>query len=203
MTLETLAPILEGITQAFGAHCAAALINLDKKGATIIAIANGEVISRSVGDSADPFWQPLEEGDTIITETVITKGGKKFRCTRVHLPSTGDDPVALLIVADLAVPLIVQDYFRTLLPATSPASPPPTLDLSQALGVLLQEAVTKASKPVALMGKEEKLTVIRHLDEHGAFLLRGSIEDVAKELQISRFTVYNYLDEIRGNSNDD
>ncbi|MCP4606219.1 MAG: hypothetical protein GY847_37870 [Proteobacteria bacterium] len=203
MRLETLSPILEGITQTFGPHCAAALIEPDKNKPTIIAIANGDMISRSVGDSADPFWQPPIEENHVVTETVITKGGNKFRCTRVRLPSTSDGPVALLIVLDLAVPLIIQNYFQTILPPISPASPPPALDLSQALGVLLREAVTKVSKPVALMGKEEKLRVIRHLDEHGVFLLRGSIEDVARELQISRFTVYNYLDEIRGNSNDD
>lgn len=203
MKSEALVPILEGVVRTFGTHCTAALVELgDVAAPVIIAIANGGLISRSVGDSAHPFWHPRTEGECIATEMVTTKSGGKFRCTSVRPTPPGDPPIGLLIVLDLSVPLIIHDYFQDLLPPGPPAPSPPGLDLSQALEALLREAVAKTGKPVALMGKDEKLAVIRYLDEHGAFLLRGSVEDAAKELQISRFTVYNYLDEIRTNPND-
>lgn len=200
---KVLVPILEGIVRAFGTHCAAALVKLDEATAPIIAIANGELVSRSVGDSALPFWRsPVAEEHSVI-ETVITKTGAKFRSTCVRLLLPDNRPVGLLILLDLTVPLIIRDYFQGLLPPSLPAPPPLSLDLSRALEALLREAVAKVGQPVALMGKDEKLAVIRYLDEHGAFLLRGSVEDVGRELGISRFTVYNYLDEIRTESNDE
>ncbi len=34
---------------------------------------------------------------------------------------------------------------------------------------------------------------MRRLDELGAFTLRKAVEDIADRLEVSRFTVYNYL----------
>ncbi|MDY7077894.1 MAG: helix-turn-helix domain-containing protein [Chloroflexota bacterium] len=200
---KALVPILEGVVHAFGMHCAAALVELGEATTSIIAIANGALISRSVGDSALPFWHSPVTEEHSVTKTVTTKTGAKFRSTCMRLLLPGNHPTGLLIILDLTVPLIVRDYFQGFWPPSLPAPPPLSLDLSRALEVLLSEAVARVGKPVTLMGKDEKLTVIRYLDEHGAFLLRGSVEDVARELQISRFTVYNYLDEIRTRSDDE
>ena len=35
----------------------------------------------------------------------------------------------------------------------------------------------------------------RRLDERGAFLIKKSVEQVAERLGVSRFTIYNYLDQ--------
>ena len=45
------------------------------------------------------------------------------------------------------------------------------------------------------LDKEDKVAVVRYLDNKGAFLIKKSAERVADFLGISRFTVYNYLNE--------
>lgn len=47
--------------------------------------------------------------------------------------------------------------------------------------------------PLAELGRKEKQTVVRILEERGAFSLRHGVETVASALGVSRFTVYNYL----------
>lgn len=47
------------------------------------------------------------------------------------------------------------------------------------------------------MQKEHKLKIVEVLDEKGVFLIKGAVDDVANAIGVSRYSVYNYLDEIR------
>jgi hypothetical protein len=48
------------------------------------------------------------------------------------------------------------------------------------------------------LSREDKQRAVKMLDERGAFVLRRSVEDVADALGVSRITIYNYLNAIRG-----
>lgn len=48
------------------------------------------------------------------------------------------------------------------------------------------------------MKKHHKAAVVRELDEAGFFLIRDSVDHVAGRLDVTRYTIYNYLSEIRG-----
>lgn len=65
------------------------------------------------------------------------------------------------------------------------------------LDFLLQECQIEIGKPVAAMSKEDKCKAIKYLDKKGAFLVKKSGDKVCKFFDISKFTLYNYLDEIR------
>ena len=49
------------------------------------------------------------------------------------------------------------------------------------------------------MSKEDKVSIVEALEEKGVFLIKGAVDYVAKVLCVSRYTIYNYLDEIRVN----
>ncbi len=46
---------------------------------------------------------------------------------------------------------------------------------------------------LADLSREDKQRAVRLLDHRGAFQLRRAVEEVADALDVSRFTVYNYL----------
>lgn len=48
------------------------------------------------------------------------------------------------------------------------------------------------------MNKEAKIKLLRFLDERGVFLIQKSGQKVCELLGISKFTLYNYLEEARG-----
>ena len=48
------------------------------------------------------------------------------------------------------------------------------------------------------LSREKKQAAVRILDEQGVFLIRKSVETVAKAMGVSRITIYNYLNAIRG-----
>jgi uncharacterized protein YqgV (UPF0045/DUF77 family) len=48
------------------------------------------------------------------------------------------------------------------------------------------------------LSREKKQAAVRIMDEQGVFLIRKSVETVAKAMGVSRITIYNYLNAIRG-----
>ncbi len=62
---------------------------------------------------------------------------------------------------------------------------------------IVLSVIQRSTIPVDLMAKEDKIELVRIFEERGVFLVKGAVEYVAEVLNVSRYTVYNYLDEIR------
>ena len=64
----------------------------------------------------------------------------------------------------------------------------------------LERAVASVEREIggrlADMDRAQKQAAVRRLDEHGAFLLRGAVEDVAGWMGVSKVTLYTYLNAI-------
>jgi predicted transcriptional regulator YheO len=58
---------------------------------------------------------------------------------------------------------------------------------------LIEQAVAKVGKPVAMMNKDDKVAVVQYLDHAGAFLITKSGDKVSSYLGISKFTLYSYM----------
>ena len=72
------------------------------------------------------------------------------------------------------------------------------LALQSALERLVAAVELELGASLADLDREQKQVAVRMLDDKGAFLLRKSIEDVADAMGVSRITIYNYLNNIRG-----
>ena len=70
--------------------------------------------------------------------------------------------------------------------------------LADALGILVGRIEEELGAPLQDLDRSGKQTAIRLLDDRGAFQLRKSIEEVADLMEVSRITIYNYLNAIRG-----
>ena len=58
---------------------------------------------------------------------------------------------------------------------------------------MMQRELIKTGKDISQLTKDEKSQIVNNLDKMGAFLIKKSVERVAEFLDISRFTIYNYL----------
>lgn len=65
--------------------------------------------------------------------------------------------------------------------------------LQGALERLIETVERELGRPIGRLDRAGKQEAVRRLDELGAFTLRRAVEDVADRLEVSRFTVYNYL----------
>ncbi|MEV5375242.1 transcriptional regulator [Streptosporangium nondiastaticum] len=70
--------------------------------------------------------------------------------------------------------------------------------LSASLGHMLADLERRHGRPLAELDRRTKQSVVRGLEERGAFSLRHGVETVAAALGVSRFTIYNYLNRTDG-----
>ncbi|PWI41433.1 helix-turn-helix domain-containing protein [Streptomyces sp. ICBB 8177] len=65
--------------------------------------------------------------------------------------------------------------------------------IADSLDHILADLERRRGRPLAELDRKDKQTVVRILEERGAFSVRHGVETVASALGVSRFTVYNYL----------
>jgi hypothetical protein len=65
------------------------------------------------------------------------------------------------------------------------------------LGRLLDDLAAEFGVPLGELPRAQKQRAVRLLEERGAFTYRKSAETVAEALNVTRFTVYNYLNRDR------
>ncbi|MGI9597531.1 MAG: helix-turn-helix domain-containing protein [Acidimicrobiales bacterium] len=68
--------------------------------------------------------------------------------------------------------------------------------LHDALASMIRAAERDIGSSSVEWNRAEKQQVVRMLDEQGAFLLRGAVDDMARIMGVSRITIYNYLNAI-------
>ena len=72
------------------------------------------------------------------------------------------------------------------------------LDFSGTTAAQVRSVEEELGSPLSELTRSQKQAAIRILDERGAFALRKAIEDIADAMGVSRITIYNYLNAIRG-----
>ena len=72
-----------------------------------------------------------------------------------------------------------------------------TPSLHDALERLVADVEREIGVPINDMSRAQKQQAVARLDAHGAFLLRGSVEEVATLMHVSKVTLYAYLNAVQ------
>ena len=152
-----------------------------------------EALAHSLG----PLYRVsiLDEDGTVIGSVGRIEDGRALE--EIPMPNSS---CRLLLEMDARTLEAADRVFHDLAaPLQLTASPLGALThLDDALAQLLEQGEAFVGKPLREMTRAEKRQLVRYLDERGAFTLRKAVERVAETLGVSRFTVYNYLDSVRG-----
>ena len=106
------------------------------------------------------------------------------------------EPIAVAVGARIVVDLQPGDLPLVWKGETVGALRLPHLD--GALQRLIEGVERELGGELEDLSREDKQRAVKMLDDRGAFVLRRSVEDVADALGVSRITIYNYLNAIRG-----
>jgi hypothetical protein len=101
---------------------------------------------------------------------------------------------------DVPVEWLGRTLFHVRLPPGS--GEPGGTDLSDGLARLITAVEEELGGSLAALSRADKQLAVRLLEERGAFEMRRSAETVAEALGLTRFTVYNYLNRVRGEAAD-
>src|SRR5690606_18724556 len=61
----------------------------------------------------------------------------------------------------------------------------------------VQKIIARNGKDLTKLTKAERLDLIRQLDQTGVFLVKGTVEMLAERMNMSKYTIYNDIDEVR------
>ncbi|HAA80097.1 MAG TPA: hypothetical protein DCE09_00290 [Thermoanaerobacter sp.] len=202
--LKSIIPVLEGIANTFGKNCEVALHDFSSPQNSIIAIVNGHVTGRDVGSPLPETISKVLKSDNV--ENLINyknkgKDGKILKSSALFIKDENGKPVGCLTInIDISEFIMVKNTlseFCDVADTNEEAREAYTGSVSDVLESIVNTTLENYGKPVNFMSKEEKVQVVKMLDEKGTFLIRGAVDYVAKILCVSRYTIYNYLDEIR------
>ena len=201
--LEMLTGIAECIAEQFGSDCEVVLHDLTRPyDNTIVAIWNGHVTGRKVGGSGTNAGLEILGGTAEAKDTYhyinTTPDGKILRSSSKYFKDEDGNVVGSLCINYDITSLM--SFKKTLDEITEPDRKDThnevfTSNVDELLDAMLQEAVHHTGKEIGELEKEDKVAIVHYLDGKGAFLIKKSAERVADFLGISRFTVYNYLNE--------
>jgi predicted transcriptional regulator YheO len=65
---------------------------------------------------------------------------------------------------------------------------------------LIERAIPSSGVAVELMKKEHKIQVVAFLRKRGFFMIRDAVDMIGDRLGVTRFTIYNYLNELSDKS---
>lgn len=137
----------------------------------------------------------------------FTSDGRQLRCSSIYFRNpAGKIIAALCINVDVSALQQAKVLLDTLLPepaADAPGQPNEFFgqDLMAVMDAMVTDAIDSVGKPVAHMTRDDRVAVLRKLDQQGALQMRKGMDHIASRLGISRVTAYSYLDDARTEGN--
>lgn len=204
--LGLLSDIAKCIAMQFGENCEVVLHDLTLPyDRTIVAIWNGHVTGRKVGDGGTNAGLEILKGtaspddqycyiNTLPSGRILRTSSKYFR------DEYGKVNGSLCINYDITDLVRCEAALGTL---TRSQNPPPASasrelflgNIDDLLDRMMAETAAQYGKPVCELSKEEKVQMVHTLDRQGFFLIKKSAEKLAGFLGLSRYSIYNYLNE--------
>jgi predicted transcriptional regulator YheO len=215
--LQKYIPLVNFLGQAMGSNCEVVLHDLTNPENSIIAISNGHISGRKVGGpTTDLVLKVMKEG---------LEGGKSFianynariknkdicRSSSYFIKDESNKIVGVLCVnVDISKFVETRKLLDNLIscemePCLSVKSTADVVEVFEDLQSSIEDVLTaiidnvlnKYAVTPDRLSLDEKIEVVKRLNENGLFLLKGGLNELARRMQISEPTIYRYLNKIK------
>lgn len=213
--LKDFIPVAKGIARTFGKNCEVILHDIQDLEHSIVLIENGHVTGRKVGGPMTDLGlyfltsDLFNDIDYVSNYKTESKDGKRLKSTTIFIRDNNKKIVGFLCI-NFNLESIVNiakeiDEFcnveNNLNNVENIIKGEKEESFSHSLDELMEQLFFKAQqrigKEINKMQKEDKIEMVRFLQKHGIFLVKDAIDRLAEKLNVSRFTIYNYLAEIK------
>jgi len=208
--LKKYISLIETIAEMFGSRCEVLIHDFSNPQHSIIAIENGHVTGRKVGDPITDFalsaWRKGGFGDIkedkMVNYKTKTKDGRILKSSTLFIKDKDSKVVGCLCINyDMTDHLMFEktiNEFCTIVDLSEQKEEETFVkDVDEILENIINKAIEEINKPISLMQKEDNLRVVGIVDEKGGFMIKGAIDQLAHSLNVSRYTIYNYLEELK------
>nr|WP_315249146.1 helix-turn-helix transcriptional regulator [uncultured Duganella sp.] len=214
--INALRPVVPMLASMAGPHLEVVLHDVSKPENSVIAIANGHISGRCVGSSV--LEGPQNDKGFAAATRIRSKDGAVHSLVEDYLTTTADgrelrsasaifrdasgEPFATLCLnADLSGFQVAHGWLSQMLkPMVAAAVPPQAPPAEPQMDTLMQEIISEAVGPggsAESLSREDKIQAVGAMQRRGLFIVKGGVERAATALRVSRFTIYNYMEQLR------
>lgn len=207
--LALLKALVRMLAQHFGPSCEIVLHDLKKEyQRTIVAIENGEITGRKIGDPGSNLGLEVlrglvdESGDRFNYIT-HTESGLTLRSSTTYIRNDDGEVIgAICINTDITNLLLVEKELQKFIGIEGQDRSEKVeeffvSDVGDLVNNMLRSAFSAVGKPQGYLKREDMMKVIEYLDRKGFFLITKSGDRICEVLGFSKCTLYKYLDQVR------
>ena len=204
--LNSFKPVVKCLGKTLGRHYEVALHDVSRPEQSIIAIENGHVTDRKIGSPATDLLLNIINSEDARKQNMelnyvsTTKNGKRLKSSTTLIRDDENKVIgALCINIDLTHIEVAKNFLNEISVVEQEEEHKEKFpeDVNEFLETMIQNSLDLINKPVSLLTKEDKLEIVKYLNKNNIFDIKGGVTTVANELNVSKYTIYNYLDEIR------
>ena len=202
--LKKYIPIANMIAKTFGRQCEVVIHDLSIPQNSVVYTLNNHVTGRQIGQSFEHLVKEVLlsknfDGDCTANYMTVIKDGREIKSSTTLLRDSGGKPIgALCINVDVQPLKDAMSFLGDLLnveQAKPEADVEPFSNVMEIVDDLIDKIIDQDN--VDNLKRKDKLDLIQFMDDKGVFLIKGAIDKVAERLNISKVTVYSYLDKIK------
>ena len=202
--LKKYIPIANMNAKTFGRQCEVVIHDLSIPQNSVVYTLNNHVTGRQIGQSFEHLVKEVLlsknfDGDCTANYMTVIKDGREIKSSTTLLRDSGGKPIgALCINVDVKPLKDAMSFLGDLLnveQAKPEADVEPFSNVMEIVDDLIDKIIDQDN--VDNLKRKDKLDLIQFMDDKGVFLIKGAIDKVAERLNISKVTVYSYLDKIK------
>ncbi|CAM3945760.1 hypothetical protein CCOS865_02407 [Pseudomonas reidholzensis] len=213
LVLSTLKAAIAAIGSVAGRNMEILLHDLEQPERSVVAIVNGQLSGRVVGSpilaapEQDQGFKALMRAarsdgcaPVVLPDYPTTLKGRTLRSATAILRDSEGTPFASLCVnvdnSGLDAALSFLQHLQPLGVEQVASAPDEPAEMTVLMAEIIDNALRASGH--GRMNKQAKVEAVRVMQERGLFIVKGGVEKAATALGVTRFTVYNYLEQLRG-----
>jgi predicted transcriptional regulator YheO len=203
--LRSLTTAATGIARQFGEYCEVVVHSLEDYEQSILSIENGEVTGRKVGGPMTDFALSVLENFGRTSQEVYgpyyttTDSGKTLKSTTTIVKNTAGKPIGFLCINfDISAPFasLMESLLRDAGSDRTVSEHFP-LTAKDLVDTSFREVVETVHRTTGVSPTQKNKIIVEELYRRGIFHIKNGIDIVADRLGVSRYTIYNYIREVK------
>jgi predicted transcriptional regulator YheO len=201
-----LKQLADAVVKTFGRSCEVAVHDFSDLNKSLVYLA-GDVTGRKQGAPiTDLVVKALHRDGKNIKDRynykTTTKDGRSIKSSTIFIRNSAGDVIGgfctNIDTTDLLnAGQVLQQLVRTRTFKVQESHETFAATIGETIEALFGQAVSAVGKQPATMSTEEKIELVKVLENKGAFQIKRAVDQVAILVGVSKYTIYNYLQKVR------
>lgn len=219
-------PVVRGLAKILGKDYEVNLHDVTMPEHSLVMCENGHVTGRTAGAPMTDFGlymlqsEEYQNKEGIYNYLARNNRGELIKCSAIFVRDENEKTIGFMCINyDISKAVAAQELIESILhldmdnveqypePSLKQQAKPDKFpvpirewyaqDLEEVVTDSLTQVKTRIGTPLNYLTKTEKKEVVKELHDRGFFLLKGSVDRVAKEMGNTKYTIYSYIRDVQ------